>query len=324
MRSSVLVLALAGANLCGCGLLDGTESAPGLVEPPASKVAQTPPVQRPAQPGAKIPTASKATPKAATGADAKGENTGDLEDIAAGDEPNDADDSDVEEPTKRKRARDDSDDSDDSDAPRKKKDLSADLFVKRLVIAKNVKGREPVGATNSFSQGAQDRIYAFVEVGNRDQVASEIYISFIEKSSGKGQRVPLKIGAGSRWRTWVYTRNATKPGKWFAVVKNAKGKTLASQSFEITGKASDGKKSKAKTAGDKASDDKAKKKKKSADKSGDQAKKAEGDAKDAAKAANDKAGADAKPAAKKPAAKKPAAKKPAEKSKKSDPPAAKK
>ncbi len=273
LRRTVGVALLLLPFVTGCGLLDsitggeqdGTQPAAedvAAAPPPASKPAtQTPGAQRPGQPALAKAQPQRSSTKPGT--------------ANAGDEPAtpkaamdraDVDDA-TEEPKKRKRRA--SNDEDEGDEPkRKERDLDADLSVKRLVIAKSVKGREPVGAGAKFSAN-QGRIYAFVEVGNRDQVPSEIYVSFIEKKTGRSQRVPLKVGAGSRWRTWVYTRNATKPGTWHAVVKNAKGKTLASQAFEITGKAKDAdkgkdaKKPKKKDDGKKAKSDKPKANKKS-------------------------------------------------------------
>src|SRR5690606_22907498 len=119
-----------------------------------------------------------------------------------------ADKDDIEElPAKRGKSRgDDVGDDDEDAAPKKKPDLDAKLDVRRLVISSGVKGREPVGAASTFQEGAHEKIYAFVEVGNPEQVASEIYVVFVEESSGKARRVPLKVGEGSRWRTWVFTR----------------------------------------------------------------------------------------------------------------------
>ena len=124
------------------------------------------------------------------------------------------------------------------DAPRKvdlepEVDVNADLYVKRLVIAHGVDEREPVDPAETFEQGDGERIYAFVEIGNRDRTASEVYVSFVKDGARDNGGVRLRVGASPRWRTWAYTRLAKDPGTWHAVVKNAKGEELARQKFEV-------------------------------------------------------------------------------------------
>lgn len=277
--STVLATILGTVSLIGCQDIIGEKAGadpagtaePGLAAPPAAKVALQEPPRGATQP-AKSPVEKKDVGSAPDAEpDAPSETSDD-------DEPSDGDA--TEDPTPKKKI----EEREERDDDKRERDLGADLTVKRLVISKGVKGREPVGASNTFVEGAQDRIYAFVEVGNRDQVPSELYVTFVDESSGKGGRVPLQVGAGARWRTWIYTRSAKKPGKWRAVVKNAKGKTLASQSFEIKSrgkgelesppeakksksdkkadkaKSDDKERSEAKSAGDKSADDKSKKK----------------------------------------------------------------
>jgi len=113
-------------------------------------------------------------------------------------------------------------------------DVTADLDVGRLVIARGVEGREPVDPADSFNQAEAKRIYAFVEVRNRDRVASEIYVSFVKDGAPANAGVRLRVGASSRWRTWAYTRLATQPGRWRVTVRSGSGEELASKAFEIT------------------------------------------------------------------------------------------
>jgi hypothetical protein len=109
----------------------------------------------------------------------------------------------------------------------------ADLYVKRIVIAHDVNDREPVEPASTFSK-SEDRIYAFVEVGNRDALDSEIYVSFVRDGGSDNEGVRLRVGAAPRWRTWAYTAIAKTPGRWHAVVKNADGDELARAPFEVT------------------------------------------------------------------------------------------
>ncbi len=123
------------------------------------------------------------------------------------------------------------DDSEPKDEPAL--DLSAPLRIKRLVLSRAVENREPVGPATSFQSGTAKRLYAFVEVGNPQKARSEIYVSFVPPSGQAHTAIRLRIGQGSRWRTWAFTRLAKDPGSWQVVVRNAAGQELAKQSFEI-------------------------------------------------------------------------------------------
>jgi hypothetical protein len=122
------------------------------------------------------------------------------------------------------------------DGPKKETraiDLDAKLSVKRLVIAHGVKEREPVEPSESFTEGEAERIYAFIEVGNPDAVDSTVFVSFVPDKGPEGGPIQLDVGAAPRWRTWAYTRVATKPGSYHAVVRNARGEEIARTRFEI-------------------------------------------------------------------------------------------
>ncbi len=112
-------------------------------------------------------------------------------------------------------------------------DVDADLYVKRLVIARGVASREPVEPATSFPKGEAKRIYAFVEVGNRDKTASEVFVSFKPKGGAEKGRIQLRVGASPRWRTWAYTELATEVGEWEAIVRDASGDVIGTQSFAI-------------------------------------------------------------------------------------------
>jgi Protein of unknown function (DUF2914) len=112
-------------------------------------------------------------------------------------------------------------------------DVDADLFVKRLVVSSGVQGREPVGANTTFTAGASERIYAFVEVGNRDASASAITVSFVRDGKPVRGGVELRVGSSPRWRTWAYTRLAKEPGSYQVVVSGPRGQELARQTFTV-------------------------------------------------------------------------------------------
>ena len=112
-------------------------------------------------------------------------------------------------------------------------DPDAKLEVKRLVLAKSVSGRAPVGAGERFVVGEQERIYAFVELANAGQSPSEISVSFEREGGPSFGDVKLDVGAAPRWRTWAFTRQAKKAGTYVATVRNARGVVLAKQSFAV-------------------------------------------------------------------------------------------
>jgi hypothetical protein len=118
----------------------------------------------------------------------------------------------------------------------RKADLGGDarLAVRRLVLSQGVKNREPIDAATSF-RGDAKRIYAFVELENKDRAPGEIVVEFEPPGGGAPHGdVTLPVGAAPRWRTWAYTRTAHVAGSWTAVVKNRKGEVLARAPFEVT------------------------------------------------------------------------------------------
>jgi hypothetical protein len=118
----------------------------------------------------------------------------------------------------------------------RKAELGGDarLAVRRLVLTEGVKNREPVDAATRFKSDAK-RIYAFVEVENKDRAPGEIVVEFEPPGGGAPHGdVTLPVGASPRWRTWAYTRTAHVAGSWTAVVKNRKGEVLARAPFEVT------------------------------------------------------------------------------------------
>lgn len=125
--------------------------------------------------------------------------------------------------------RDDADCGDDGSC-----DVDADLYVKRLVLARGVDQREPVQPATTFAKSQGKRIYAFVEVGNRGDTASEIFVSFKRKGGQDMGRIRLRVGASPRWRTWAYTELASDTGEWEAVVRNARGEVIGTQTFVVT------------------------------------------------------------------------------------------
>jgi Protein of unknown function (DUF2914) len=121
--------------------------------------------------------------------------------------------------------------------PAKAKASDAPLKVKRLALATSVdrSKRAPVGESASFKVSDIEKLYAFVEVENPDQEESEVFVTFEPEDAGASQgQVALKVGSAARWRTWAFTRNAKRPGKWAAIVRSSDGTVLARTPFEVT------------------------------------------------------------------------------------------
>ena len=109
----------------------------------------------------------------------------------------------------------------------------SNLKVARLLIARGIAGREPVGSATSFHAGDLEGIYAFIELTNEARAASEIVVTFSPERGWAAQRIKLVVGAQARWRTWALTKRARRPGAWTAVVSTADGRELARAAFEI-------------------------------------------------------------------------------------------
>ncbi|MFO0551806.1 MAG: DUF2914 domain-containing protein [Polyangiaceae bacterium] len=110
------------------------------------------------------------------------------------------------------------------------------LKVKKLVLATSIdkSARAPRGVATTFEKGKFERLFAYVEVENKDDPA-EIFVRF-ERPSYKPARglVHLDVGHSKRWRTWASSRVIDEVGKWEVVVTTADGRELAREVFEIT------------------------------------------------------------------------------------------
>ncbi|MCC6557772.1 MAG: DUF2914 domain-containing protein [Polyangiaceae bacterium] len=109
-----------------------------------------------------------------------------------------------------------------------------ELKVTRLVLAKGISGREPVGVGTSFKAGELEKLYAFVTLTNEARAATGIVVAFAPPGGGAPVRIKLDVGTERRWRTWATTRKARAPGAWSVSVSDASGAVLARSSFTIT------------------------------------------------------------------------------------------
>ncbi len=105
------------------------------------------------------------------------------------------------------------------------------IGVKRMVIANEIRDREPVPLTE-FSPGAP--VVAFVELSNESAAESKIQVVFHHESGRSAGLVELPVPASkSRWRTWARSELVKDPGTWTAVVSQVGGPELQRRTFVL-------------------------------------------------------------------------------------------
>jgi hypothetical protein len=107
------------------------------------------------------------------------------------------------------------------------------LRAKRLVVARKVEGREPVGVARSFDASHGDSVAAFVELSNDAREATKIVVRFDPPASPPFD-VPLDVGASPRWRTWATTKRPLEAGTWSVRVLDEHGASIARTTFEVS------------------------------------------------------------------------------------------
>lgn len=117
--------------------------------------------------------------------------------------------------------------------------LSAgDVKVERFVLARDVKGREPVDVTDNFAEGTK-KIFAFVQLAN----AGEPYAFRVHWEPVEGPSSPygveLSVPTAERHRTWSWTAIERKPGRYRAVLRTLEGEEIASRELMITAASGD-------------------------------------------------------------------------------------
>lgn len=111
-------------------------------------------------------------------------------------------------------------------------DSSGPVRVRRLIVSTAVAGHEPSGATDTIEAGA--RVYAFVDAANDLDEQVELQVTFEPERGEAVGHVGLRVPASaSRWRTWAYSRNVSRPGRWQAVVRDAEGRVIARRAFDV-------------------------------------------------------------------------------------------
>jgi len=108
------------------------------------------------------------------------------------------------------------------------------ILLRRIVVARDVEGREPVGASETFEQGG-GALYAFVEAASESDLDQDIVITFERPDGTAVGFVNLLVPAEvPRWRTWARTHNVGQTGQWAAVARTAEGELLGRRPFTVT------------------------------------------------------------------------------------------
>lgn len=110
------------------------------------------------------------------------------------------------------------------------RNLEPQFTLKRLVIAKDVQNREPVGISDTFSATTK-RVYCFVDA---KEIKKDTQIKFVWYWQGKKMhtyKLPLK--QGYRWRTFAYKNLFGHKGNWKVKIKDSEGYLVKSISFKV-------------------------------------------------------------------------------------------
>ena len=107
----------------------------------------------------------------------------------------------------------------------------------RIAMAQGVENRQPVGVSDTFVAGANDRLFVYLEAINTSGAPADLTVSF-SREGGNGEvggvRVNLPTTTETRaWRTWAFTRQTSRAGTWTAHVRNADGVEVGSTTFTI-------------------------------------------------------------------------------------------
>jgi hypothetical protein len=113
-------------------------------------------------------------------------------------------------------------------------DTSGPVRVRRLVVSTGIDRREPVGVSDVFTIGEQRRLYAFVEAVNESDAPVELRVTFEPERGESAGHIELEVPAEvARWRTWAYTQNVVRAGRWEAVVRDSEGHVIARRPFDV-------------------------------------------------------------------------------------------
>ena len=102
--------------------------------------------------------------------------------------------------------------------------------ISTIVIAKDVRDREPVGVEETFP-ASTERVYCFIEATN---ISADTEATFVWHHEGQEMRTfTLPIMQGPRWRTFAYKNLYGKTGHWKVEIKDASNNLVKSLIFKV-------------------------------------------------------------------------------------------
>ena len=105
------------------------------------------------------------------------------------------------------------------------------LELTRVVVARAVEGREPVGLPPLSVD--LERAFLFVEARNDGPADATLAVEWIGPDGTHGAPIELSVPVAARWRTWATTsRVHGAAGSWTVVVRVGE-RELARRSFEV-------------------------------------------------------------------------------------------
>ena len=109
---------------------------------------------------------------------------------------------------------------------------SQSLIVSKLVIARNIKRRRPLGLGTQFRL-RDERLWGFIEVSNL-QKPSQVWMEW-HRDGELRSRLLVKVGMSERWRTWSWQRLSKRDtGRWEVTVLDEENTVLARRNFTVS------------------------------------------------------------------------------------------
>ncbi|MBO6934185.1 MAG: DUF2914 domain-containing protein [Deltaproteobacteria bacterium] len=108
------------------------------------------------------------------------------------------------------------------------------LDVRRVAVARDIEGREPVDPDTTFF--AEDaKLYAHFELTNREGTEDRHpMVVFVGPDGQDRGLIELDVPAGApRWRTWAYSSHIQMPGDWRVELRDEEGRVLTDHEFTI-------------------------------------------------------------------------------------------
>ena len=102
--------------------------------------------------------------------------------------------------------------------------------IKKLVVATDVKNRQPVGVSDTFSS-AIGKVYCFIMATDIAQDSEIIVTWYFEEKKIHTYKLPLK--QGNMWRTFAYKNVSGKKGDWIVVIRDSDRHIYESASLTV-------------------------------------------------------------------------------------------